>query len=165
MSPLATTVLKAILSLTGPQSAAGDTLDLLATDIATASLETQSPLQTPLQRALALVSIARTESGFAADVLACSKRGTLGEVTAFQLMPTRRHPLEVMGVSLTELCPTSQRAALVALRVLDRPCARSGRNLAGMFRGYASGKCSTHSDVAAKQLRTFVQLKLRYDHE
>lgn len=165
MTPLAGTILKAILSLTGPQQPAGDYLDLLATDIAMASLEAQSPLQTPLQRALALVAIARTESRFAPEVLSCAKRGDLGEVTAFQLMPTKRHPLEVLGIPIRDLCPTNQASATLALRVLDRPCAKHGANLRGMFRGYAAGSCGTKSDVATKQYDTYVQLRARYDHE
>lgn len=137
MTPFAATVLKAILSLTGPQQPVGNILDLLATDIAMASSESQSPLQTPLQRALALVAISRTESGFQADVINCQKRGTLGEVTAFQLMPNRAHTT-VLGIPIVDLCPTNQQAATLALRVLDRPCAKHGANLRGMFRGYAA---------------------------
>lgn len=161
-SPLAELALAAIVSLLGARAPAEGTQEHLrladfGADVASSCAASAAPFSGSAAREAAIyatLAIAHHESGgFRAAVVDCTVRGSLGEVTAFQLLGAQARGVGPDGAprSIEDVCGSVPLATSAALGVLERfagACPRSG--VVGWMRGYASGRCSRPPAVVAK---------------
>ncbi len=148
--------LAAILSLRNPPPFDVAEADAALIDAAVIAEDTG---WTDAVETLALVAIERTETNFGRAEQTCKKRGALGEIGSWQVMPSQAQ----WPAWLVCWDPTLQaRAALV---VLGR-CRRAGASsVAGAMRCYASGQGGVSSDNATAKIGALAFLAKRHGVE